>query len=52
MADFVNYLRVSTDKQGITGLGMRLLPSLVLGGLAFAVYASRLMPRGEQTPHC
>ena len=30
----------------------RLLPPLVLGGLAFAVYASRLTPRGEQTPHC
>ena len=28
----------------------RLLPPLVLGGLAFAVYASRLRPRGEQTP--
>lgn len=23
MADFVDYLRVSTDKQGITGLGMQ-----------------------------
>ena len=30
----------------------RLIPPLVLGGLAFVLYLSRIRPRGEQTPHC
>jgi putative oxidoreductase len=30
----------------------RLLPPLVLGGLAFLLYSARLRPRREQTPHC
>ena len=29
----------------------RLIPPLVLGGLAFVLYSSRIRPRGEQTPH-
>ena len=29
----------------------RLIPPLVLGGLAFLLYSSQLRPRGEQTPH-
>lgn len=29
----------------------RLVAPLVLGGLAFLLYSSRLRPRGEQTPH-
>src|SRR2546422_2149336 len=29
----------------------RLIPPLVLGGLAFLLYSSRLRPRGAQTPH-
>jgi|SRR5215831_2595700 len=29
----------------------RLLPPLVLGGLAFALYSSRVRPRGEQKGH-
>jgi uncharacterized membrane protein YphA (DoxX/SURF4 family) len=30
----------------------RLVPPLVLGGLALALYSSRLRSRGEQKPHC
>jgi putative oxidoreductase len=29
----------------------RLIPPLVLGGLAFALYSSRPRPGGEETPH-
>jgi uncharacterized membrane protein YphA (DoxX/SURF4 family) len=35
----------------IQGEFPRLIPPLVLGGLAFVLYLSRPGPRGEQTPH-